>query len=81
MSHTVLLRPDLEPLFPSLGGAREYRMHLHNGSYPALAELSDSLTGDLTCLLCFEGSHDVCHRAVIAGAVAERLPRVAIVHL
>lgn len=63
------------------GGAREYRMHLHNGSYPALAELSDSLTGDLTCLLCFEGSHDVCHRAVIAGAVAERLPRVAIVHL
>jgi uncharacterized protein (DUF488 family) len=63
------------------GGAREYRAHLHNGSYPALAALADSITGEKTCLLCVEGSHDRCHRSVIAGAVAERLPRVAIVHL
>jgi hypothetical protein len=33
------------------------------------------------CLLCVEESHETCHRSVIAGAVAERLPRVAIVHL
>jgi uncharacterized protein (DUF488 family) len=63
------------------GGAREYRTHLHNGSYPALVELADSLDDAKTCLLCVEKSHEVCHRAVIAGAVAERLPRVAIVHL
>jgi uncharacterized protein (DUF488 family) len=63
------------------GGAREYRAHLHNGSYPALVTLADSITDEKTCLLCLEESHDVCHRSVIAGAVAERLPRVAIVHL
>lgn len=63
------------------GGAREYRRHLHNGSYPALVELADSIKGDKTCLLCFEEQHDLCHRAVIAGAIAERLPRVAVVHL
>lgn len=63
------------------GGAREYRAHLHNGSYPALADLADSIADEKTCLLCVEESHDRCHRSVIAGAVAERLPRVAIVHL
>ena len=63
------------------GGARAYRSHLHNGSYPALVELADSLPSVKTCLLCVEESHAACHRAVIAGAVAERLPRVAIVHL
>ena len=63
------------------GGAREYRAHLHNGSYPALVALAESLAGAKTCLLCFEHAHETCHRAVIAGAVAERLPRVAIEHL
>lgn len=63
------------------GGASDYRRHLHNGSYPALIELADSLNGEKTCLLCFEEQHEVCHRAVIVGAVAERLPRVAVVHL
>jgi uncharacterized protein (DUF488 family) len=63
------------------GGAREYRAHLHNGSYPALAALADSLSGTKTCLLCVEHTHETCHRAVIAGAVAERLARVSIVHL
>jgi uncharacterized protein (DUF488 family) len=63
------------------GGAREYRAHLHNGSYPALIELADAVDDAQICLLCVEGAHDRCHRAVIAGAIAERLPRVAIVHL
>ena len=63
------------------GGSREYRAHLHNGSYPALIELSDSLAAERTCLLCVEEAHERCHRAVIAGAIAERLPRLAIVHL
>jgi uncharacterized protein (DUF488 family) len=63
------------------GGAREFRRHLHNGSHNALVELADSIDGVRTCLLCVEESHEICHRAVIAGALAERLPRVAIVHL
>jgi uncharacterized protein (DUF488 family) len=62
-------------------GAHEYRNHLHNGSYPALIELADSIAGQTTCLLCVEESHAVCHRAVIAGAIVERLPRIAVVHL
>jgi uncharacterized protein (DUF488 family) len=63
------------------GGAHEYRAHLHNGSYPALVELADSLAAVKTCLLCVEASHGDCHRAVIAGAVAERLPAVSVIHL
>jgi uncharacterized protein (DUF488 family) len=63
------------------GGAGAFRRHLHNGSYPALVELADSLDDSRTCLLCVEEEHDVCHRAVIAGAVAERLPKIAVVHL
>jgi uncharacterized protein (DUF488 family) len=63
------------------GGARAYRAHLHNGSYPALIELADAVASQKICLLCVEGEHDRCHRAVIAGAIAERLRRVAVVHL
>jgi uncharacterized protein (DUF488 family) len=63
------------------GGAKDYRAHLHNGAHWALVELAESLTGSKTCLLCLEADHSQCHRAVIAGAVAERLPRVAVAHL
>lgn len=63
------------------GGAHEYRVHLHNGSYSALVELAESLADVKTCLLCVEASHAECHRAVIAGAIAERLPAVSVVHL
>lgn len=63
------------------GGAEHFRRHLHNGSQPALMALMESLPGSKTCLLCFEESNEVCHRAVIAGAIAERLPRVSVVHL
>lgn len=62
------------------GDSRAYRAHLHNGSYPALVELADSLDS-ATCLLCFEADHNRCHRAVITGALAERLPRLAVAHL
>jgi len=63
------------------GGASAYRAHLHNGSYQALVDLAESLGRVKTCLLCVEASHVECHRSVIAGAVAERLPRLAVVHL
>jgi uncharacterized protein (DUF488 family) len=63
------------------GGARAYRVHLHNGSHGALLELAESLQDDTTCLLCVEREHQLCHRAIIAGALAERLPQVAVVHL
>ncbi len=62
-------------------GSTAYRAHLHNGSYPTLIELADSIADQTTCLLCVEESHAVCHRAVIAGAIVERLPRIAVVHL
>jgi uncharacterized protein (DUF488 family) len=63
------------------GGARAFRAYLHNGSHGALLDLAESVGDEKTCLLCFEESHVECHRAVIAGAIAERLPRVSIVHL
>lgn len=65
----------------SKGGAQAFRRHLHNGSHDALHELAESIPSEKTCLLCFEESHVDCHRSVIAGAIAERLPRVAVVHL
>lgn len=63
------------------GGARAYRAHLHNGSKAALLELAESIDDGRTCLLCVEHSHVDCHRSIIAGALAERLPRLAVVHL
>lgn len=65
----------------SQGGARAFRRHLHNGSRAALDELAESVPSEQTCLLCFEASHQDCHRSLIAGAIAEQLPRVAVVHL
>lgn len=65
----------------SKGGAQTFRRHLHNGSLAALDELAGSVQTEKTCLLCFEASHQDCHRSLIAGAIAEQLPRVAVVHL
>jgi uncharacterized protein (DUF488 family) len=63
------------------GGAKVYRKHLHNGSYPALVELAESLDHDAACLLCFERDHAVCHRDVIVDSVRELRPDVTIEHL
>lgn len=62
-------------------GIKRYRAHLHNGSYSALVELSETLGDMLTCLLCFEAVHDVCHRAVIIDALEDRIADLEIVHL
>jgi uncharacterized protein (DUF488 family) len=62
-------------------GERGFRAYLHNGSYSALVELADSLGDEVTCLLCYETSHEVCHRAVIVEAVAERLSGLTVTHL
>jgi uncharacterized protein (DUF488 family) len=62
-------------------GEARYRAHLHNGSYPALIELSETLDEAPTCLLCFEASHDACHRAVIVDALEDRLDDLDVVHL
>jgi uncharacterized protein (DUF488 family) len=61
-------------------GERAYRKHLHNGSYPALVELGETLD-EGTCLLCFEAAHEDCHRAVIVEALEERLGEITVVHL
>jgi uncharacterized protein (DUF488 family) len=61
-------------------GERRYRKHLHNGSYDALIELSETLD-EATCLLCFEASHATCHRSVIVEALEERLGYIEVVHL
>lgn len=63
------------------GGARVYRKHLHNGSYPALLELAESLDGDAACLLCFEHDHAVCHRDVIVESLRELRPGLTVQHL
>jgi uncharacterized protein (DUF488 family) len=62
-------------------GIERYRAHLHNGSYPALVELSETLDDAPTCLLCFEEAHDVCHRAVIVDALEDRVGDLDVVHL
>ncbi len=62
-------------------GKRRYREHLHNGSYPALVELSELVTEAPTCLLCFEATHDECHRAVIVDALKSRLGELDVEHL
>lgn len=62
-------------------GERHYRKHLHNGSYGALVELGDTLDAEATCLLCFEASHETCHRSVIVEALEEHLDDVEVVHL
>jgi hypothetical protein len=62
-------------------GERRYRAHLHNGSYPALVELGETLEDAPTCLLCFEAAHEDCHRAVIVEALEARLSKLDVVHL
>ena len=62
-------------------GEKRYRAHLHNGSYPALVALGDTLDDAATCLLCFEASHEECHRAVIVDALEDRLGDLDVVHL
>jgi len=62
-------------------GEERYRAHLHNGSYPALVELGETLEGELTCLLCFESAHEECHRAVIVDALEDHLSELDVIHL
>lgn len=62
-------------------GERRYRAHLHNGSYPALVELGETLKDAPTCLLCFEAAHEECHRAVIVESLEARLSELDVVHL
>lgn len=62
-------------------GEKRYRAHLHNGSYPAVVELGETLADVPTCLLCFEAAHEECHRAVIVDALEHRLDDLRVVHL
>jgi uncharacterized protein (DUF488 family) len=62
-------------------GEERYRAHLHNGSYPALIELGETLAESPTCLLCFETAHDECHRSVIVDALEARHDDLAVIHL
>jgi uncharacterized protein (DUF488 family) len=64
-----------------VGGADTYRRHLHNGSYSALVDLSDSLDRETCCLLCFERDHAICHRDVIVDSLLELRPDLNITHL
>jgi uncharacterized protein (DUF488 family) len=63
------------------GGVKIYRRHLQNGSREALLDLATSVNGTVTCLLCFERDHQLCHRAVITESLADLLPSVTISHL
>ena len=59
------------------GGARRTGHTSTAGSLVALIELADAVGDAKTCLLCVEDSHADCRRAIIAGAIAERLPQLA----
>jgi uncharacterized protein (DUF488 family) len=63
------------------GGAVAFRRHLDGEARAELGELAAAVQKETICLLCVEESHLDCHRSLIAGAIAERLPRVAVVHL
>jgi uncharacterized protein (DUF488 family) len=63
------------------GGAVAFRRHLREAGGAALGELADAVPKETICLVCVEESHLDCHRSLIAGAIAERIPRVAVVHL
>jgi uncharacterized protein (DUF488 family) len=63
------------------GGAEVYRRQLHNGSYPALVKLADSLDAEPICLMCFERDHERCHRAVIVDSLSGMRPDVPVHHL
>jgi uncharacterized protein (DUF488 family) len=62
-------------------GSEAYRQHLHNGSYGALVELSEALTGEDLCLLCVEHEHERCHRSVIVDSLRALQPGLAVEHL
>lgn len=62
-------------------GARCYRAYLRCGSNSALLALARSVRETRTCLLCFEASHQVCHRDVIVAELEGRLGVLDVVHL
>lgn len=62
-------------------GEELYRTHLRNGSLWAIDWLSETLTEQRTCVLCFEHDHRDCHRSVIVEELCERMPSLRVVHL
>jgi len=63
------------------GGAAAFHRHLHNGAYAALEELAGTLDDRVTCLLCFERDHTMCHRAVIVDSLRALQPGLTVEHL
>ncbi|MEN0015850.1 MAG: DUF488 domain-containing protein, partial [Solirubrobacteraceae bacterium] len=62
-------------------GEAGYLAHIRNGSSWAVDELARTMNDETTCLLCFEESHTVCHRAVIVDELRERVPDLRVEHL
>jgi uncharacterized protein (DUF488 family) len=62
-------------------GAALYLAHLRNGSAAAVDELTKTLSGRRTCVLCFEDDHRTCHRAVLVDELRERLADLRVEHL
>ena len=50
---------------------KEFRAHLR-GQREALAELGEIVAGTSACLVCFEADPALCHRTVVAEAVAKK---------
>lgn len=63
------------------GGAAAFHRHLHNGSYGALVELAGTLSEDVTCLLCVEREHTMCHRDVIVESLRDLRADLMVEHL
>jgi uncharacterized protein (DUF488 family) len=64
-----------------VGGAEVYRRHLGSNSYEALVDLAESLDDGVTCLLCVERDHAVCHREVIADGLRGLRVALNVCHL
>ncbi len=57
-----------------------FQAHLNNGSRHGFDELADRVRTQRVVLLCFEASHEHCHRAVIASQLEAELSR-PVLHL
>jgi uncharacterized protein (DUF488 family) len=62
-------------------GEAGYLAHVRNGSAWAVRELAQTMTEQLTCLLCWEHDHRECHRAVIVSELSRYMPDLRVEHL
>lgn len=59
-----------------------FRAHLRSEeSQKALKDVAKIARSNLTCLLCFERDHSVCHRTIVADRISRRKNKMKVRHL